>query len=291
LKESGFCSNIIAQIWKSLGGCGSEFRNFVNLYDGWALMSKMKPSAHWITLLSVSLAGLFGSPSVWAKEKSNPEQEQKEAAKIGEYTKEGVDVVQGRVFRKALRHEFTVMGGFIPNNQFLMYEVVEARYAFHFREGLGFEGTFTQGFSQEKPILDDLRHIPCPSPTSDIDGDGVFDVTCPVELENPPDPMQQAYFGNLIWSPIYGKVALFSKKVIHFDLYALAGAGMVANSRSNKFAFDVGIGFKFFANQWMSVRAEFKDMIVNEGAPFNHVVNNLFFLLGASFFLPPHGID
>ncbi len=224
-----------------------------------------------------------------AKNKEKP----KEASTIGEYTKDGVDVVQGRVFRKRGRHEFSLMGGVIPNNQFLMFETLEARYAYHFREGIAFEVSGTKAWSQEKAILEDLATIPCPSPNSDLDGDGNPEPggICPVTLQDQPDPVGYSYFGNLIWSPIYGKFALFSKKILHFDIYILAGAGMFDNQRSRRFAFDVGFGTRIFVNDWFAVRAEFKNITVREEAPFSHIVHNRSFGLGVSFFLPTSSRD
>jgi len=238
-------------------------------------------------LIFILLAGILSAPAAWAKDSAKKKAEE-ETQKIGDYTKEGIDVVQGRVFQKVNRVEFSLIGGIIPNNQWLTYETFDARLAYHFAEGLGFEGSFTQALSQERAIINDLRSIPCPSPNSDLDGDGNPDSNCGIELENAPDPLQRAYFGNVIWSPIYGKMALFSKKVLYFDIYFLAGAGMFQNKRSDRFAFDVGLGWKVFINEWMSARVEVKDIIVREAAPFNHVVNNLLVQLGVSFFFPFH---
>src|SRR5205814_5155051 len=103
---------------------------------------------------------------------------------------------------------------------------------------------------------------PCPSPNSDINGDGIPDQFCGITLKNEPDPLQNIYFANIVWSPIYGKLALFSKKIFHFDLYVTAGGGLYDNKHKDKFAFNVGFGTKFFMNDFMSVIIDFRDIIV-----------------------------
>ena len=225
------------------------------------------------------------SGSLFAEEDKKEDSDQ-----IGKYRVEGIDVVQGRVFRKGLRHEFTIGGGIIPNNTYLRYELAELRYTFHFRETLAFEGTYAYAFNQEKSIIKDLDGIPCPSGASaffDANGN-VVTTGCGVQLENPPDPLKHAAFGNLVWSPLYGKFSIFSKKIFHFDFYFLAGAGVFINEDSKEFAFNVGGGWKVFINDWSAVRFDFRNVTVREGAPFNQIVNNHVFSLGMSFFLPPH---
>ncbi len=231
--------------------------------------------------LCIALAISFGIPGAGAAEK-------KSKTEIGSYRQEGIDVVQRRVFRKGLRHEFTVGGSVVPNNTFLMLGLVEFQYTFHFRETLAFQASYGRAFSSEKSIINDLASLPCPFPgLSDLDGDGTPDSACPVELQFPPDPLKNAYFGNIVWSPIYGKFSIFSKKIYHFDIFILAGAGLYDNARSNRFAFNIGVGGKIFLNEWFALRIDFRNITVREAAPFNRIVNNRMFSLGASFFLPP----
>jgi outer membrane beta-barrel protein len=243
----------------------------------------------YLTLVSITLAIVAFSPGVLRAEDKKPNEET-----IGNLTKDGIDVVQSRIFRKAYRHEFSIDGGVIPNNTFLFYEAASAKYAYHFSEGLAFEAAYFRGFNQNKPILDDLAAIECPSANSDLDGDGNTEAdtngdgnpNCPVTLRAQPDPMKNAYFGSLIWSPIYGKFAIFSKKIFHFDIFLSAGAGLFDNERSNRFAFSVGTGIKIFMNEWMATKVEFRNITVRESAPFSNIVNNRLFTLGVSFFFP-----
>ncbi len=62
--------------------------------------------------------------------------------------------------------------------------------------------------------------------------------------------------GDLEWSPIYGKVS-FLNSILHFDAYALAGAGAVTTETSNKdgmhLAGDLGVGMRFVAKDFLAV--------------------------------------
>lgn len=205
-----------------------------------------------------------------------------QASEVGSYRKEGIDVVQGRLFRKDMRHEFSLDLGAIVDNQFLYYELIQPRYTFHLRENIGVELTYGFVLHQERQIIEALKHVSCdPDNNSSTPA-----VPCSVALDPPPDPLKNMYFANIVWSPIYGKFSIFSKKIYHFDVYILAGGGMFANERSNRFGFNIGVGSKIFTNDWFAVKVDFRNITVREGAPFNQIINNRIYLLGASVFLP-----
>jgi outer membrane beta-barrel protein len=101
------------------------------------------------------------------------------------------------------------------------------------------------------------------------------------------------------WAPIYGKISLLAESFAHFDMYGIVGASMVqykgppdtagALSTSRMTAGgNVGIGFRFFLNRYMTLRAEVRDLIYVEKAilPATTLRNQLLFELGLSFFLP-----
>ncbi len=205
---------------------------------------------------------------------------------IGNLRKEGIDVVQNRVFVKGGRHELTLGTGFIFDNPFLRYETLEGRYTYHFREMLAFEANYAYAFNQTKAILRDLENIPCDNPPTLFDDAGAPIADCGVTLNPGPDPYKHIIGGNLLWAPIYGKFSIFSKKILHFDVFATAGAGYYMGDRENNVGFNVGIGSKIFVNESTAVRIDFRNITIKEGAPFNHIVNNRILSIGMSFFLP-----
>ncbi|MFH1018266.1 MAG: outer membrane beta-barrel domain-containing protein [Pseudomonadota bacterium] len=246
----------------------------------------------WFAVIAVGVTLTFLPQAGFSQDAAKKDDRKQENA-IGDYRVEGIDVVQQRVFLKGGRHELKIDGGVIPNNTFIMYEMMGVRYAYHLNEGVAFEASYQHAFHQEKAIINDLRNIPCPADpfyTKNDDGTYTEVTNCGVELQNPPDPIKNVYFGTLIWSPIYGKLAIFSKKIFHFDLNLNAGVGMYQNHNSNRLAFAVGIGGKIFMNDWMAVNVDIRNYTVQEKAPFSEIVNNQQYSLGVSFFFPFHPI-
>lgn len=101
------------------------------------------------------------------------------------------------------------------------------------------------------------------------------------------------------WAPIYGKISLLAESFAHFDMYGILGASMVqykgpptsadVQSTSRMTAGgNVGVGFRFFLNRYMTLRTEVRDLIYVEKAilPATTLRNQLMFELGVSFFLP-----
>ena len=69
------------------------------------------------------------------------------------------------------------------------------------------------------------------------------------------DTDAQVLFGEsvLVWSPVYGKLRL-GGEVVHFDLHADFGVGVVDSLTSRGAAGVVGFGMKLFMGQWAAFR-------------------------------------
>ena len=101
------------------------------------------------------------------------------------------------------------------------------------------------------------------------------------------------------WAPIYGKISLVAEKFIHFDMYGIAGvaavryAGPVASGSGSSAKFtpggNVGLGFRFFFNRWLTLRTELRDLIYVEDVqpmPSTNLRHQVLFELGLSMFFP-----
>ncbi|MFL5343578.1 MAG: outer membrane beta-barrel domain-containing protein [Hyalangium sp.] len=93
------------------------------------------------------------------------------------------------------------------------------------------------------------------------------------------------------WSPIYGKISLMAEKFAHFDMYGVLGASLVqykGPSTQMTPGGNVGLGFRFFFNHYMTLRTEVRDLIYVEKlqGTDTSLRNQLMFELGFSFFLP-----
>ncbi len=123
---------------------------------------------------------------------------------------------------------------------------------------------------------------------------------------------------NVSYVPIYGKFAGFSDFIFHYDLYTVAGLGILSTrpipvidpdnrnfAFEAKLAFNAGLGLRIFFNRWFAADLEIRDYIYNEklesltlaptqaqqqdkGTWFGEskITNNVQAQLGVSVFLP-----
>jgi outer membrane beta-barrel protein len=110
-----------------------------------------------------------------------------------------------------------------------------------------------------------------------------------------PKVSQLRYYimGNILWSPVYGKLALFTDDIILFDAYLVGGFGMAYTETGAKLASDIGVGLRYFLNSWLVVKLEVRDIIYTEvlrldkqRTDFSDIQNHVMLGLGVSFFLP-----
>ena len=93
------------------------------------------------------------------------------------------------------------------------------------------------------------------------------------------------------WSPLYGKISLVAERFLHFNMYALGGPAIVSygpNATITPGA-NLGAGFRFFINRFLTVRTELRDTIYMEDgvpAPNSSLRNQLMVDLGISIFFP-----
>jgi outer membrane beta-barrel protein len=100
------------------------------------------------------------------------------------------------------------------------------------------------------------------------------------------------------WAPIYGKLSLFAEKTLSFNMYVLGGPTFVlyGPTATPTVGGNLGLGFRFILNRWMTVRAELRDLLYYEagylpptappGTPGGSFRNQLMFELGFSMFFP-----
>ena len=99
------------------------------------------------------------------------------------------------------------------------------------------------------------------------------------------------------WSPLYGKVAIFNS-ILHFDGYLAAGAGVMFTETSfstdptragPKPAFDLGIGLRFVAKDFLAVNLGLIDTAyadIPTGTTKASLQNVMLLTAGVSIFLP-----
>lgn len=98
---------------------------------------------------------------------------------------------------------------------------------------------------------------------------------------------------DMYWLPIYGKVSVFDSAIVHFDLYASAGAG-VATAFASRMPpeVNIAIGQHYVVQDWLAFRFEVRDHLFLDQQKSNQhfrssVQSYVLFLAGLSFFIPP----
>jgi outer membrane beta-barrel protein len=173
------------------------------------------------------------------------------------YDRDDIHSIHKKLYLKDGRHELGVqIGGIVNNSGFALGTV---SYQYHFFENAGIEaGLGGYGF---KLGADDRLAF---------------------------------YQASLTFSPLYGKISLFTWAVANFDIYILGGGGVVnytTVTKGSSFMANVGMGWRFFLNEWMSAKVEYRDYIYSRRNPANSVakesvMHNHAITAGVSFMLP-----
>lgn len=256
------------------------------------------------------LAALLLAAPAWAADRASEE----EAGDVSEVDKdalgplrERIRPVSGHLFLMDGRFEVSPTLGISFRDAFWTKVLFGAAFTYHFTEtmGLSVHAAYTlslvAGSAQIcTPAIppDSANGIAgqpgsCRSPTVDelTRQDGV--------------PQNKAYGLTTLlasvdfqWAPIYGKISLFAEKTLSFNMYALAGPTFVlyGPTSSATVGGNLGLGFRFFVNRWITVRAELRDVLYYEagyvppsapaGTQAGSFRNQLLFELGLSMFFP-----
>jgi outer membrane beta-barrel protein len=176
-----------------------------------------------------------------------------------------------RLFRKALRHELSPMGGWYAADLSDGAPIYGGAYTFHFTEDLGLEAAYFRT-RLHYGLLDSIVQRQ----------QGI------VGLTESPDADIQLFLGHLVWSLAYGKVRWLGGAIGRFDFYVSLGAGATDEPGSFGLTGSGGFGMKFFLNEWLALRLDARDHVRNQRAPLgvDKVVNDISLMLGVSVFIP-----
>ncbi len=176
-----------------------------------------------------------------------------------------------RVFKKALRHELSAIGGWYAADLSDGRPTYGAAYTFHFTEDLGLEASYlrtNRSFGFLEAVNDRQQNLTQITRNQDV----------PVQL----------FMGHLVWSLAYGKVRWFGGPIGRFDFYVSLGAGAADEDGTSSVAASGGIGMKFHLAQWLLLRFDIRDNVHSLRAPLGveEVVNDVTTLGGLSLFVP-----
>lgn len=161
-----------------------------------------------------------------------------------------IRVIQKRLFEKDGRLDAALVGGIIPNDDFLVYYPIIGRVGYNFSEAFSVEATFAYAFDQDTELTSFL-----------VENAGLkrADIQEIISL----------YYGvNILWAPIYGKIGLLGSKLTHFETYIGVGGGVVhtterspenpAGNEARKPAGNTVLGFRWFVTDLINIRTEYR---------------------------------
>lgn len=177
-----------------------------------------------------------------------------------------------RLFKKALRHEISPMGGWYAADISDGAPIYGGAYTFHFSEDLGLEAAYFRT-QQKFALLEAVNDRQA----------GLIDI---VEAER--DTIQ-LFLGHLVWSLAYGKVRWMGGAIGRFDFYVSLGAGATVEPGDLGVTGSGGFGMKFYLTQWLALRLDVRDHVraqkrVQLGV--EKVVNDISAMGGLSVFIP-----
>ncbi len=176
-------------------------------------------------------------------------------------------LTRDRLFVKALRHELTLTGGYYVSDLFDSTFTLGGTYTFFMSENFGTE--LSVSWSR-------LRS----STLDTIESANNF----ALDLGRP-DIVRA--FGSLAWSPLYGKLRLVAASIWRYDLYLLAGPGVVVDPVSFGAAGNFGVGVRVFLHRAVALRFELRDYLYRQELLSKaYYVNDVAFTTGLSVLLP-----
>ncbi len=173
-----------------------------------------------------------------------------------------------RLFVKQGRHELSAGGGYYASDLLSGTYILTGSYTFHMTDqtAVEFGGAFTHANADVIRALEDDRG----------------------ELLE--ETYARMIFAEslLIWSPVYGKLRL-GGSIVHFDLHAEIGVGVIDSKTSRGAAGVLGFGFKLFLGDAVAFRIDarnrtFRQELLDE----RFLVNDTAVTASLSLFLPFH---
>jgi outer membrane beta-barrel protein len=173
-----------------------------------------------------------------------------------------------RSFVKQGRHELSISGGYYDSDLLSGTYILGAQYTYHMTDetAVEFAGWYTHANADIIRALEDMRGV-------------LLSAT-----------YEPQYFVEslLMWSPVYGKLRL-GGSIVHFDLHADLGVGVIDSKTSRGAAGIVGFGIKLFAGQAVAFRIDVRDRTFRQDLlEQRFLVNDIAITAGLSVFLPFH---
>jgi len=155
--------------------------------------------------------------------------------------------------------------------------------------GLGADLTFAYHFSENWGLEANARFL------SNSEKDSVKDLKANNNVDTASIVTTKGFYGlDVFWSPIYGKMSLYNKRIVPFDMYFTGGLGQSSldgATASSAVTYHVGTGQIFALNKTWGFRWDlsynfFSASTQQQGYTSATQFNNLILTVGGSFFFP-----
>ncbi len=238
-----------------------------------------------LLLAIASLALLLPTPAQAAKRKTKKVKETTSEVKIedvGVLRNKDVRVVQKNLYIKRGHHEVGFLLSTQPFDPYTAGLMMGLDVTFNPSENVGVEFMIQGGYGWGNGHWQDVTYLGT-SAGGQLTGLGS-------------DAARQLVGGsaNVVWSPIYAKLAWGTRRVVHFDIYGTLGAhGYLAQRLEADAGLrgiagpSVGIGCKMFLSQKVGLKIDFRDHISLETRTYTGKFtarNNFQFGIGLTFF-------
>jgi outer membrane beta-barrel protein len=153
---------------------------------------------------------------------------------------EGDLVVRGKLMPKQGKVELNADFGLILNQSYVDTFLVHGSLNYYWSELWGFSLEGAIGLNsdkEERECIENFYNNPQQAPGDSCPVDGVVNIPEGGNYGPAYVPIREIntlVFGNLIWNPVYGKQLLLLRKVLHFDLYLVAGGGVAMSTYYDK---------------------------------------------------------
>ena len=195
----------------------------------------------------------------------------KEAAEQGEAELfKAVRVFQQRYLLKAGRAELLIGGGSSFGDPLVHHWQADAGLLYHLTERWSLGANGAKHFGSTTASFDDIKS-----------NYGLFPEK---------SALQAGGFGEVQFSPVFGKFSSFGITVLQIDAYLLAGGGVVRTTRGEKLkpAGVFGVGMRIHTLRWLTVSAELRDVALIENFQAGDaLLQHVFAGLRLGFWLPP----
>lgn len=165
-------------------------------------------------------------------------------------------VVRPQLYTAGNKFEISLVAGYVSNDPYYRIIAPGASIAYHFNDRSAIEVHAAVNLHSEKQLYSQVRQ----------------------QVGRDPDIVSRPQFfvtGNYMWAPIYGKINAFGEVVLHYDLYVLAGLGVVMDEIETGSAgvpdrtiatkvfpaTDFAIGQHFFFSKRVAARVEIRPYI------------------------------